>query len=809
MKVSYQWLSEYLDLREYPPSRLAEALTSAGLAVDGIESRNQGVQGVVVGRVLTVEPHPDADRLRVCSVDVGGDAPYQIVCGAPNVAPEMVVPVALPGAILPGDKHIGRAKLRGVESNGMLCSAAEIGLDTRLLPAAQTQGLYALPLDTPIGQDIVNVLNLDDVVLDVDLTPNRSDCLSVRGLVYEIAAITRQSTTFPERIDVALPDTPSPLRVQINTPLCARYDAQVLEGLQSVPSPLWMQMRLMAMGIRSIDVIVDVTNYVMLEWGQPLHAFDADSIAEGTIVVRQANEGETLVTLDGQSRALNVGMIVISDPAKAIGLAGVMGGENSEISVATKRVVLESARFDPRATRRTGQALTLRSEAQQRFEKGIDPNAVQHALHRATSLLMELAGASAVGGTVSVRLEDHRDDTRPHEVMFSPEKCRELLGLAISDTEMARILTNLGFVVVERGDEWTVHVPARRMDVVRQADLAEEVARLYGYDNIPSTGFVTAVAPGVRNDRQKLIEDVKATLVESGLFEVRTYAFTSPEALAPVHSEDTVEPIPLMYPMSDERRVLRTHLLPSLAEVARHNLAHRVMGGAIFEVGRAYLATSLPLTTQPTEREVFAMLWFGETSESLYGQSRAYDFYDAKGVVERVFQRLGIHVQMARATESWLHPGRSIAFSVNGKQIGVVGEVHPSVGDDIDVSRALYAELDILALVEQRATSLSVKSLPKFPGSRRDLALLVRRDTPVGEVIETIRQTEQAVLQDVAVFDVYAGQGVSQDEKSVAISLAFQAEDRTLTDGELDDIVSIMLRALQEAHGARLRGTSD
>ncbi|GMA56311.1 hypothetical protein GCM10025858_08140 [Alicyclobacillus sacchari] len=512
----------------------------------------------------------------------------QIVCGAPNARAGLRVPVALPGATLPGGVQIRRTKLRGVESNGMLCSAAEIGLETRLLPSGQTTGLFVLPTETPIGEDIVKVLCLDDVVLDIDLTPNRSDCFSIRGLVHEVAAILRCTHSFPESVEAPTGTGEAPIAIDLATELCPRYETQVLDGIQQVASPLWMQMRLVAMGIRTIDLVVDVTNYVMLEWGQPLHAFDADSIAQSRIVVRQARDGEALVTLDGQQRMLTRDMIVISDPEKAIGL-GVMGGENSEITSSTRRIAIESARFDGSSVRRTGQRLGLRSEAQQRFEKGIDPAAVTPA-GTSDSFVGRTGWCNTHRAAVAVQQKESATGLR--QVPFVPERCREALGFAISNDEIENIFHALGFAVRSQDTPWLVEVPSRRPDVTLTADLYEEIARLHGYDNIPSTTTVLPVTPGMRDRRQAMLARARVLLVDMGLYEVRTYALTSPDALAPLAA--SYQPIPLLLPMSDERRVLRTHLLPSLTEVAVHNLAHQVPGGAIFEIGKSYLTTNLP-----------------------------------------------------------------------------------------------------------------------------------------------------------------------------------------------------------------------
>ncbi|GLG02194.1 phenylalanine--tRNA ligase subunit beta [Alicyclobacillus hesperidum subsp. aegles] len=803
MKVSYQWLREYVDLADLSPEALADKLTSAGLAVDAVEPRNKGVSGVVVGEIVSARQHPDADRLRVCMVNVGTGEPLQIVCGAPNANPGLRVPVALPGATLPGGVQIRRTTLRGVESNGMLCSAAEIGLETRLLPSAQATGLFVLPEETPIGEDIVKVLCLDDVVLDIDLTPNRSDCFSIRGLVHEVAAILRSRHSFPECVEAPKGVGDSPIAIDLATERCPRYEAQVLDGINQTSSPLWMQMRLIAMGIRTIDLVVDVTNYVMLEWGQPLHAFDADSIAQSQIVVRQAHDGEELVTLDGQKRTLNRDMIVISDPEKAIGLAGVMGGENSEITASTRRIALESARFDGSSVRRTGQRLGLRSEAQQRFEKGVDPAAISPALARATALLVELGGARPIGPSVAVHQERQAGDSR--QVPFVPEQCREALGFAISNDEMEAIFHALGFGVHRQEDKWLVEVPSRRADVALTADLYEEIARLHGYDNIPSTVTVLPVTPGMRDRRQAMLAKARELLVNMGMFEVRTYALTSPDALAPLSSP--YRPIPLLLPMSDERRVLRTHLLPSLAEVAVHNLAHQVSGGAIFEIGKSYLTSELPLCAQPQEREVIAMLWFGETEGTLYEKARRYDFYDAKGVLENLLAALGADASYVRSAIPWLHPGRSADVVAGGETIGVVGELHPETAKVFGIDRAIYAEIDVASLLATREGDMQAKALPKFPGSRRDIAIVVDRETLVGDLLRTVRErlTTSGLLQGLKAFDVYVGEGVPEGKKSVAITMFFQDAERTLTDDEIEQLVATAIDALRVDHNAQLR----
>jgi phenylalanyl-tRNA synthetase beta chain len=814
VKLSYKWIREYVDLHDVSAQELAELLTGVGLEVESVTPRNQGVSGVVVGEVVACEPHPNADRLKVCQVRVGDGDLRTIVCGAPNVAAGMKVPTALPGATLPGGK-IGVAKLRGVESQGMLCSADELGLETRLLPKEQTEGLYVLPNDAPIGADVVAYLDLDDVVLDIGLTPNRSDCLSLRGLAYEIGAILNRPVRFPEDFHPAT-SGPSPVAVRIDTPLCSRYEAQAFSGVATGPSPIWMQNRLMAMGVRPINLPVDITNYVMLEWGQPLHAFDLDQVREHTIVVRQGRPGEQLVTLDGEPRELNEETIVISDPERAIGIAGVMGGENSEITAATKSVVLESAAFDATSVRRTGQRLGLRSEAQQRFEKGIDPLAVRGALVRATQLFVELAGATPLGGVVTATCGSD-DATSAAVVKFSPSRCNQLLGTNHAPADMEDVFVRLGFRVQKDGDVWHVEVPTRRPDIALEADLVEEVGRLLGYHAIPSTLPVGPVTVGERSVAQTLRKRTREVLIGCGLSEVVTYSLTNPSLLDKLRipaDSPYRQTIPLLHPMSEERMVLRTHLLPSLAEVARYNLARGVAGGAIFEIGKVYWPSRLPLAEQPCERQQLAALWFGSTDTAIGQRSRPYDFYDAKGAVEAWLESLGWLVEARFVpTDSvvWLHPGRSAEVWIGEQRVGAMGELHPETGALLDVERAIYAEFDLDLLVEHVRDQWKVKRLPRYPASRRDLAVVVDARVPAQALLDCAHRVAQeqgdSILENCQVFDVYAGKGIPDGKKSVAIGFTWRAEDRTLTDEEIVAVEQKIVDAWAREFEAVLRTT--
>lgn len=831
MKVSIQWLNEYVDVYDISPADLANLLTNAGLAVDAVEPRNQGVRGVVVGHVLTCEQHPNADRLHVCTVDVGEAQPRMIVCGAANVAAGQHVPVALPGSSLPGG-DIGVAKLRGIESQGMICSAKELGLEVRLMSKAQTDGILVLPEDAPIGADIVELLALDDTVLEVDLTPNRSDCLSLRGLAYEVGALLDRPVRFDEsgrngatatvgggvrgavgvtsEAGTALPA----VEIQIDTPRCSRYEAQVITGLGQGTSPLWMQMRLLAMGVRPISLIVDVTNYVMLEWGQPLHAFDLDQVHEHTIVVRQGRAGEQIVTLDGETRELTEDTIVIADVDRAIGIAGVMGGANSEITDGTQQTIIESAAFDAPSVRRTGQRLGLRSEAQQRFEKGVDSKAVTGALERATALLESLSGAKRVGEIV-VQVSE-ATPTEGVTIAFSPKRCNDLLGTNFTPAQIEDVFRRLG-LCVEQGQsasEWQVAVPTRRPDLRIEADLVEEVGRICGFGEVPSTLPEGPTTVGVRTRSQRLRRATRQVLLGFGLTEVYTYTFSHPAALVPLRlPEDSAyrRMIPLLRPLSDERIALRTHLLPGLAQVVAHNLARGVAGGQVFEIGKVYWPDALPLAKQPTERMEWAGLWFGAVDSAFGERSRKYDFADVKGVVEGWLEAIGLadRVSYEAGEVSWLHPGRTAVVKIDGEVVGLFGELHPETAAKLELERALYAQMNLDHILELTVPLLRVQSLPRYPASRRDLAVVVDSVLEVGRLVAIARDVASATgnfLESCEVFDVYTGTGVPEGMKSVALALTFRAVDRTLTDDDIAVAERAILNAWESQTGAVLRG---
>jgi phenylalanyl-tRNA synthetase beta chain len=812
MRISYQWLQDYIDLGEdMTPERLAERLTAHGIPVEVIEPMNKGISGVVVGHVLETRPHPNADRLRVCAVDVGEGEPLQIVCGAPNVAPGQKVPCATVGAHV-FDRHSGepmkikRSKLRGVESQGMLCSADEIGLDTKLLPKAQTEGLYLLPEDAPVGADIVSVLGLSDVTLELELTPNRADCLSFRGVAYEVAAILGKKVKFDWK-EPTTADGESPVTVRIDSARCTHYAAQVIRNVKVAPSPLWLQMRLLAVGVRPINNIVDVTNYVMFEYGQPLHAFDFTQVQGQTILVRQAKEGETLVTLDGQERHLDPDMLVIADAERAIGLAGVMGGENSEVREDTTEIVLESAYFDPGTTRRTGKRLGLRSEAQLRFEKGVDRAAIRPALLRAAQLICALAGGELVGPPAEVVTEEAKSLTLPLRL----SRTNEILGTSLQAEVVENVLERLDFSFKKSGeDTWEVCVPTRRGDISREIDLIEEVARLYGYDQIPTTLPEGVITQGALTEEQSLRRTIRSLLIGAGLTEIYTYTLTSPSWWEPFHL-DTDSPllrqIPLLMPMSEERKVLRTRLLPAFAEVAQYNVKRKNTDLALFEIGKVYIPAQLPLKELPVERYVVAGFLTGRFgSESVGEKPRPVDFFTVKGIVEHLLQGIGIdQARYEPAQIPGMHPGRTAVVKVGDRELGMIGGLHPDVEEAWDLPESYYFAFDFHALVEARDRQITVRPLPKFPAVERDVALLVKDEIPAGELLDTIWRAGAGWIEDVQLFDVYRGTQVPEGMKSLAYSIIYRSEERTLTDEEVNERHAAVIAALEKEHGAVLR----
>ncbi len=808
MKITWNWLLDYVDVSDLTPQEVAQKMTNAGIPVEHMEPFVDGVSGVVVGEVVHVEQHPNADRLRICTVDVGAQAHLTIVCGAHNVAASQRVPVALVGAKLPG-MEIGKSKLRGVISEGMICSVSELGIDPYLFPKEQTTGIFVLAQDAPVGEDMNVYLGLNDMVMELELTPNRSDCLSLRGVAYEVAALFGRSVRMPNPQLQTLEVTVRDLSVSIETDLCTAYAGQVVEGLQLGSAPMWMQMRLLAVGMRSINNLVDITNYVMFEWGQPLHAFNYEVIDRQQVIVRQAVTGEQIVTLDGQTRTLTEAMIVIADPSKALGLAGVMGGQNSEVTADTTAVVIESALFDPLQTRRTGKTLQLRSEAGLRFEKGPDPTVISAALARAVELMVHYAGGRIAASPVL--LGDAFDHMKYKKVVVGTSRVERLLGFSVSARQMLDVCNRLQFGVEVEADHFVVEVPSRRPDITIEEDMIEEFARLIGYEHIPTTMIEGPLTAGHLTKEQYVRRIITDHLIAQGLQEVVTYSLVSLEELSRIGLEPDHEwpqSIPLLHPLSDDHSVLRTTMLPSLLAVAKMNVSYRRLDLRLFEMGKVYWSKQLPLLEQPDERLMLAGLLLGRKHpEHPYDRARAYDFYDAKGITESILARTGIHapVVFERAATPYFHGGQSADLSIQGVTCGRVGRVHQAVANAYDLPDCYYFELDVRALVEASTNELYVAEIPRFPGVVRDLALVVKHELAVSALLATVKEVAGEELNAMNVFDIYTGDGIEEGDKSVALRLFFQSLSRTLTDDEMETTINRILTHVKSVHGAVLR----
>lgn len=803
MRVSYEWLKEMVDLSGVDAEELAESLTRTGVAVDAVEDRDPGVFRVVVGRVKSMEPHPGADKLRVCKVDVGQGDLLQIVCGAPNVAEGQLVPVALEGAKLPGGVRIKRAKLRGVESQGMICSAGELGLPEKMLPKELTEGILVLTEEAEIGGDIRTLLGMDDKVLELDLTPNRSDCLSMIGMAYEAGAVFDRPLNLPEPKELPVTGEELPVSVAVESEEdCSVYAAQVVDGLRLGPSPQWMQNRLIAAGIRPINNIVDVTNYVMLEYGQPLHAFDYDRVSGGKILVRRARQGERLETLDGVTRDCDRNTLLITDGEKPLGLAGVMGGANSEVRDETTRVLIESACFHPVLIRRTSRRLGLRSEASNRFEKGVDRNRIVPALKRAVELLVEVAG----GRVASPIVVESSGEVENKIISVRHERIVSLLGVDIREEDVMDIFRRLRFSAKKEGNVYYVEVPSRRNDLSIEVDIIEEVARLYGYNRIPAVFLQGSQSIGGLTREQRLRRVIRRTLRHLGLNEAVTYSLTSPQMEKGLSLHSDARPIPLSRPISDERSVLRTSLLPHLIQVAAYNVHHRQDRVALFEIGRTYLANQEPLTDLPEERWELAGLWTGPMEPVHWRGQTASDFYRVKGVLEALFTRLGIdNVAFQPTRPEGFHPGRTAEIRIDGRFAGVFGQLHPRLADEMDLKDTFAFQLDLAVLLEESRTDLLFRSIPRYPASSRDLAIVVDAGIPAAEVEKVIRKAAGEHLESVTLFDVYTGEQVGNEKKSLAYSLVYRAKDRTLTDEEVSKFHQNVVDELEKVFGARLR----
>ena len=791
MQFSEAWLRDWVD-PGVPVNELADALSMAGLEVDSVEPAAPEFSGVVVGEVLSCERHPDADKLSVCQVNLGEGEPVQIVCGAKNVAGGMKVPVAKVGAVLPGDFKIRKAKLRGVESFGMICSAAELGL------ADSSDGIMPLPTDAPVGEDFRAYLQLDDHVIDVDLTPDRGDCLSIAGIAREVGVIFRKPVTDWEIRPVAAA-VERRVEVTLEAPdACPRYACRVVEGIDpGAETPLWMQERLRRSGIRPISPVVDVTNFVMLELGQPMHGFDLERIGGG-IRVRMAQAGEKLVLLDGSEVELRPETLVIADDERPLALAGIMGGEASAVTESTRDILFESAFFQPTAIIGRARGYGLHTDSSHRFERGVDPQLAVTALERATELLISIAGGRA-GPVVDV--VDEARMPRPPQVVLRRERISRLLGVEIAGDEIEEILERLGMQMETAGEGWTVTPPSARFDIAIEADLIEEVGRIHGYANIPENLSSAPVSIQARPEAAFRLERAKQCLVDLGLREVITYSFISPELASLVTPGAT--PIRLANPISEEMSVMRASLWPGLLTTLQYNLARQQERVRLFESGQVFLQRGEEIE-QPAM--LGGLLYGGNLPEQWAEKPRKVDFYDLKGVVEAVLALVDEveTFELRPVEEPALHPGQAAAVYRDGREVGRLGLLHPALQKKLDIpGDAWLFQLELEALREGRLPEF--RPVSRYPSIRRDLALLVKRETSWAEVERCARAAAPEIVRDIRVFDVYTGENIDAGLKSLALSLILQDYSHTLTDEETERAVESVRKALETGLSAKLR----
>ncbi|MHB1420582.1 MAG: phenylalanine--tRNA ligase subunit beta [Bacillota bacterium] len=805
MRVSYEWLKSYVDI-DLSPEELAHRLTMAGIAVEGLERMGEEITGVVVGKIAQIQEHPNADKLVICQVDTGEERRYQVVTGAPNVREGQRIPVALAGAKLPTGLAIKKAQFRGVPSEGMLCSAQELKLDPNLLIEGQEEGILVLEENAPLGVEITAVLGLNDVVLEFELTPNRADCLGVLNIAREIAAITGKSLKLPTvEILAGENNINLPLTVKIeDTDLCSRYVARMLDGVRIGPSPQWMQRRLRAAGMRPINNIVDVTNYVMLEMGQPLHAFDYATLQDRTIVVRRARPGEKLITLDNVVRELDPGMLIIADAEKPVALAGVMGGLDSEVTGDTRQILIESAYFNPVSIRKTSRKLGLRSEASSRFEKGVNLAGALDAATRAVQLMTQICAGQGRNSFV----DECVTDLKTASILLRVEKVNRHLGTDLQAGTVKEILQRLQMRISDtsREGEMMVEIPAYRGDIEQEVDLIEEVARIYGFERIPTTLPDGTVGQAQRSLIQRGGDLFRELLTSCGLTEVITYSFVNPLVMDKImfSPDDPLRRmVQIQNPLSEEQSVMRTTLIPNILEVAGRNASRRVMNLGIFELGKAFSPAG---EGQPDEKTMITALCMGNQDKGWNWPAQEFDFYFLKGVVEELFRSLGIDCSFRTGSVAGLHPGRAAEVLAGNEVIGIIGEVHPDVRENFQLpGRAVVFELNGDTLLEKAQLTVEYKSVGRFPAVNRDLAVVVAEEVPAATVSSIITSAGGRLLRGQHLFDLYQGEQVPAGYKSLAYSLTFQSPDRTLTDEEVGEIHRKVVGELNRRLGAQLR----
>ena len=806
MKASLQWMNEYvpLDLNR-PAQELADELTQAGIPVEEVLSMDPGLKKIYTGKIVEITKHPDADKLQVCQVQClsedGEEITKQIVTAATNVAVGQIVPVAYHKSRLADGTEIKKGKLRGVVSEGMFCSVAEFGISSDLVRPEEAQGIYIFPEGTPIGLDIKEALMLDDTVYEFELTANRADCFSMVGLSREFGIMTNQKALFPViMVNENGESIEGKASVAIEAhDLCTRFTSRLVTNVTIEPSPLWMQNRLRNSGIRPINNVVDVTNYVMLELGQPMHAYDYDCVADHTLIARRAKAGETLTTLDGNERELNESMLIIADTKGPIGVAGVMGGLTSEVTDKTTNVLFEAAVFNGPSIRRTSKALGMRSEASGRFERGVNHKYTAYAIDRAAQLLQQICPSCKVSvGVIDVYPEPVEQRT----VTFTAEQINDYLGTSIEKDRMVDILTKLEFGITESGDTIEALVPTWRDDVTGMPDIAEEVARIVSYDNIVPTIPVAILSSGGMTPKKALTKEVTHYLAHAGLSQIITFSFMHKDGLTNMmlpEGDSRYTAIPILNPISEEFPYMRTTLVPAVIEAAKRNIAQQNKDLWLFETANVYEPKALPLTEVPHERPMACGIMMGKVTEAAWNQAqRDTDFYDVKGVVDGLLAKLGLtQYDIQPSSESYYHPGVSAHYTVNGVTIANYGELHPQVVKNFDLSGKVYMfEIDLEAVLSITVPPFRYQSFSKFPGTSRDLAIVAPVSVTSGDIVALIKEHGGEYLESVSIFDVYEGEHIEAGYRSLAYNLQFRSMEGTLNDEDIDGAIQAIIDAL-------------
>ena len=806
MKASLQWMNEYvpLDLNR-PAQELADELTQAGIPVEEVLSMDPGLKKIYTGKIVEITKHPDADKLQVCQVQClsedGEEITKQIVTAATNVAVGQIVPVAYHKSRLADGTEIKKGKLRGVVSEGMFCSVAEFGISSDLVRPEEAQGIYIFPEGTPIGLDIKEALMLDDTVYEFELTANRADCFSMVGLSREFGIMTNQKALFPViMVNENGESIEGKASVAIEAhDLCTRFTSRLVTNVTIEPSPLWMQNRLRNSGIRPINNVVDVTNYVMLELGQPMHAYDYDCVADHTLIARRAKAGETLTTLDGNERELNESMLIIADTKGPIGVAGVMGGLTSEVTDKTTNVLFEAAVFNGPSIRRTSKALGMRSEASGRFERGVNHKYTAYAIDRAAQLLQQICPSCKVSvGVIDVYPEPVEQRT----VTFTAEQINDYLGTSIEKDRMVDILTKLEFGITESGDTIEALVPTWRDDVTVMPDIAEEIARIVSYDNIAPTIPVAILSSGGMTPKKALTKDVTHYLAHAGLSQIITFSFMHKDGLTNMmlpEGDNRYTAIPILNPISEEFPYMRTTLVPAVIEAAKRNIAQQNKDLWLFETANVYEPKALPLTEVPHERPMACGIMMGKVTEAAWNQAqRDTDFYDVKGVVDGLLAKLGLtQYDIQPSSESYYHPGVSAHYTVNGVTIANYGELHPQVVKNFDLSGKVYMfEIDLEAVLSIIVPPFRYQSFSKFPGTSRDLAIVAPVSVTSGDIVALIKEHGGEYLESVSIFDVYEGEHIEAGYRSLAYNLQFRSMEGTLNDEDIDGAIQAIIDAL-------------